>query len=47
VIYAIYKEAIYDPMNENAITRGSDLVDFIFLLLGSLLAGGIVWIHGR
>ena len=40
--YATWHEFFWDPVHENAATRGSDLEDFGFLLLGGL-AGFLVY----
>jgi hypothetical protein len=51
VIYALVHEFIWDPLEENAATRGSDLVDFSFLVagggFGAILGILLVWLHGR
>ncbi len=36
--YATWHEFFWDPTHENPATRGSDLEDFIFLVLGSIVA---------
>jgi hypothetical protein len=36
--YATWHEFFWDPTHENAATRGSDLEDFVFLILGSIVA---------
>lgn len=38
ISYATWHEFFWDPTHENAATRGSDLEDFIFLVLGSIVA---------
>jgi VanZ family protein len=38
VSYATWHEFFWDPTHENAATRGSGLEDFIFLVLGSVVA---------
>jgi hypothetical protein len=38
LIYAAIHEFIWDPREENAATRGSDVEDFSFLVAGPLLA---------
>lgn len=38
LIYASVHEFWYDPKYENAVTRGSDLVDFAWLMGGSAVA---------
>jgi hypothetical protein len=38
VLYAAFHEFWYDPRYENAATRGSDVQDFCFLVLGVLFA---------
>lgn len=40
-LYALIHEFWYDPQFENAETRGSDLEDFVFLMLGSC-AGAVI-----
>jgi VanZ family protein len=40
--YAVWHEFFWDPVHENAATRGSDFEDFCFLLLGGL-AGFLVY----
>lgn len=35
LLYAVIHEFVYDPLEENAATRGSDMRDFIFLMLGA------------
>jgi VanZ family protein len=37
VPYATWHEFFWDPVHENAATRGSDLEDFSFLLLGAVV----------
>jgi hypothetical protein len=36
--YAVFHEFYYDPRYENAVTRGSDVEDFCFLVSGSVVA---------
>lgn len=43
VIYAAWHEFWYDPRYEDAATRGSDVEDFLFLLLG-ILIGTVTYI---
>jgi hypothetical protein len=43
-VYASWHEFIYDPRNENDATRGSDLEDFGFLMLGVLVGQGMAWL---
>jgi VanZ family protein len=38
-IYAALHEFWYDPRYEDAVTRGSDMMDFLFLMLGAVSAG--------
>jgi hypothetical protein len=38
VAYACFHEFFYDPRYENAVTRGSDVEDWCFLVLGSVVA---------
>src|ERR1035437_8058287 len=40
VLYAAIKEFWFDARYENQLTRGSDLEDFIFLVLGVAVAAG-------
>jgi len=42
IIYAAWHEFYWDPRHENLETRGSDVEDFLFLLLG-LAIGDIVY----
>jgi hypothetical protein len=42
IAYAGWHEFYWDPRHENAETRGSDIRDFVFLLLG-LAIGDIVY----
>ena len=42
ITYAAWHEFYWDPRHENAETRGSDVRDFLFLLLG-LAIGDIVY----
>ena len=44
LIYAAIHEFIWDPREENAVTRGSDLQDFIFLVAGSMSALLVGWL---
>ena len=41
VLYAAFHEFIWDPLMENKLTRGSDLEDFFFLVLGVAVAVGV------
>jgi len=45
ITYAAWHEFYWDPRHENADTRGSDVEDFLFLLLG-LAIGDIVYAVG-
>jgi hypothetical protein len=45
-IYAALHEFVWDPQEENPATRGSDLEDFGFLLLG-LSVACVVWYLGH
>jgi hypothetical protein len=42
VTYDVWHEFFYDPVHENAATRGSDFEDFAFLLAGDLF-GVSMW----
>jgi hypothetical protein len=44
VALAAWKEGYYDPRHENAATRGSDLEDFSFYMLGILIAQVVLWL---
>ena len=44
-LYAALHEFVWDPREENAATRGSDLEDFAFLMLG-LACACVVWYLG-
>jgi hypothetical protein len=41
ILYAAVHEFFWDPLMENALTRGSDLEDFCFLVLGVAVAAGV------
>jgi hypothetical protein len=42
--YAGWHEFLYDPQNENAATRGSDLQDFLFLVAGAVTGTGAAFL---
>ena len=41
IVYAAWHEFYWDPRHENAATRGSDVEDFLFLLLGLAIGDGV------
>ena len=47
VVYAAIKEFWYDQQYENAATRGSNLEDFSFYLLGIVITLICWWLHIR
>jgi hypothetical protein len=44
VVAAAVKEFYYDPRFENEATRGSDLEDFSFYMLGILISQIVLWL---
>ena len=43
--YAAWHEFIHDPKEENPVTRGSDLEDFLFLVTGSFTGIFCYWLY--